>query len=321
LNKLLGEHIPNSPVSTDGVHPRATWQANPNIAKWGLTWREMDDGYVEIGCSIVMKDVMLLGHGNVLEVLAMGDNIDVWICLLPLGGAEGDAQPDYIVVRLPWDKCSEVVCGDKTNGVGMVFDEGKFPESEDKLMGCWAHMTSTRLARNAKIGMKKSKAIKKKASAPSSVGGGKAENSAPRKSKAKAKESDDVILDIDEALRRGDKLSMKTRPQDIDKTYRALEIGLADCFLYKKNRILGSFHSERLHIASDSMKYRRILKSCLEQVTSCPCTICLVLASIGWQPILFNFNHPSCAVIFLSADGRYTSCIFGSRIIHTGPRY
>ena len=57
--------------------------------------------------------------------------------------------------------------------------------------------------------MKKSKAIKKKATAPFSIGRGEAKNSAPRKSKAK--ESDDVILDIDEALKRRDKLSMKTR--------------------------------------------------------------------------------------------------------------
>jgi hypothetical protein len=312
LNKLLGEYIPNSPISTNGVHPRATWQANPNIAKWGLTWREMDDGYVEIGCSIVMKGVMLPGHGNLLEVLAKDNDIDVLICLLPLGGTEGDAQPDYITVRVPWDKCSEVVCGDKANGVGMVFDDGEFPESEDELMECWAQMTSARLAHNTEIGAKKSKAIKKKASAPSSGGGGEVENSASRKSKAKAKESDDVILDIDKALRRGDKLSTKTRPQDIDKIYCALEIGLADCFPYKKNRIPGSFHSECLHIAPNSMKYRRILKSRLEQVTSCPCTIYLVLACIGWQPIFFNFNHPSCAVMFLSAKGRYTSCISGS---------
>jgi hypothetical protein len=182
-------------------------------------------------------------------------------------------------------------------------------------------MTSARLACNAEIGAKKSKAIKKKASTPSSTGGGEAESNVPRKSKADAKESDDVILDIDEALRRGDKLSTKTRLQDINKSYCALEIGLPDCFPYKKNRIPGSFHSERFHIAPDSMKYRRILKSRFEQVTSCPCTICLVLACIGWQPILFNFNHPSCTVMFLSAGGRYTSYISGLRIIHTGPRY
>jgi hypothetical protein len=101
-------------------------------------------------------------------------------------------------------------------------------------------MTSTRLARNVEIGAKKSKAIKKKVSAPSSASGGKAESSASRKSKAKPKESDNVILDIDEALKRGDKLSTKTRLQDIDKIYRVLEIGLADCFPYK-NMITGSF--------------------------------------------------------------------------------
>jgi hypothetical protein len=98
----------------------------------------MDDGYIEIGCSIFMKGVMLPGHSNVLEVLAVGGDVDVLICLHPLGGAEGDGQPDYIAVRLLWDKCSEVVCGDKANGVGMVFDNGEFPESEDEMMGCWA---------------------------------------------------------------------------------------------------------------------------------------------------------------------------------------
>jgi hypothetical protein len=109
----------------------------------------MDDGYNEIGCSIFMKGVMLPGHGNVLKVLGMDPDVDVLICLLPLGGAEGDAQLDYIAVRLPGNKCSEVICGEKANGVGMVFDEGEFPDSEEELMGCWAQMTSARLARNA----------------------------------------------------------------------------------------------------------------------------------------------------------------------------
>jgi hypothetical protein len=183
----------------DGVHPRAMWQGNPNIAKWGLTWREMDDGYIEIRYSIFMKGVMLPGHDNVLEVLAMENDVDVdvLICLHPLGGAEGDGQPDYIAVRLPWDRCSEVICGDKANGVGMVFDDSKFPKSEEEMMECWAQMTSARLTQNAEIGAKKGKAIKKKASAPSSTGGGEAESCAPRKLKAKPKEADDVILDIE----------------------------------------------------------------------------------------------------------------------------
>jgi hypothetical protein len=61
----------------------------------------MDDGYIEIGCSIFMKGVILPGHGNILEVLEMDSDVDVLICLLPLGSAEEDAQLDYIVVRLP----------------------------------------------------------------------------------------------------------------------------------------------------------------------------------------------------------------------------
>jgi hypothetical protein len=98
----------------------------------------MDDVYIEIGGSIYMKDVKLPGHGNILEVLGMGNDVDVLICLLSLGGAQGDAQPDYIVVRLPWDKCSEAIFGDKANAIGMVFDSGKFPDFEEKLIGCWA---------------------------------------------------------------------------------------------------------------------------------------------------------------------------------------
>jgi hypothetical protein len=90
LNKLLRDYIPNSTVTIDGIHPQVTWQGNLNIAKWGLTWREMDDGYIEIGCSIFMKGVMLPGHGNVLEVLAMGSDVDVLIYVHPLDGAEGD---------------------------------------------------------------------------------------------------------------------------------------------------------------------------------------------------------------------------------------
>jgi hypothetical protein len=39
----------------------------------------MEDGYVEIGCSIFIKGVMLPGHENVLEVLEMDLDIDVLI--------------------------------------------------------------------------------------------------------------------------------------------------------------------------------------------------------------------------------------------------
>jgi hypothetical protein len=63
--------------------------------------RKMDDGYVKIKYSIFMKEIMLLGHSN---VLGMGSNMDMMICMLSLGKAKGDGQPDYINVRLLWTK-------------------------------------------------------------------------------------------------------------------------------------------------------------------------------------------------------------------------
>ena len=99
-------------------------------------------------------------------------------------------------------------------------------------------MTSARLACNAKIGVKKSNVTRKKAFVPSSADGGEAESNAPRKSKAKAKELDDVILDIDKALKRDDKLSTKTRLQVIDKIYHALEIGLGIASCTKRTGFL-----------------------------------------------------------------------------------
>jgi hypothetical protein len=140
----------------------------------------------------------------------------------------------------------------KANANGMVFDSSKFLEFKDKMLGT---DDVHQMAQKTKIGAKKSMVTKKKAAIPSSSGGGKAKSSAPKKTKSKPKELNNVILNIDEALRHEDKLSTKTRPQDIDKIYCALKIGLAICFLYKKNRIPASFHSDRLHIAPDSMKY------------------------------------------------------------------
>jgi hypothetical protein len=61
------------------------YKANPLISKWGLTWREMDDGYVEIGCLIFMKEVILLGYGNFM------------IYMLPLG--EGKEISNQIILQ------------------------------------------------------------------------------------------------------------------------------------------------------------------------------------------------------------------------------
>jgi hypothetical protein len=62
-----------------------------------LTWREMDNDFVEIGCFNIMKGVMLPEQRNIMNVVDMDNGIDVMICLLPLGEAKGGGQPNYIV--------------------------------------------------------------------------------------------------------------------------------------------------------------------------------------------------------------------------------
>jgi hypothetical protein len=73
------------------------YKANPLISKWGLTWREMDDGYVEIGCLIFMKEVILLGYGNFMNVIGIVSKVDVMIYMLPLG--EGKEISNQIILQ------------------------------------------------------------------------------------------------------------------------------------------------------------------------------------------------------------------------------
>jgi hypothetical protein len=66
---------------------------------------------------------------------------------------------------------------------------------------------------------------------------GKAKGSKPKKSKEKAKEVDNVILNIDKVLKKEDKLSTKRRPHDVNKIYHALRVILDNCFSCKKSKI------------------------------------------------------------------------------------
>jgi hypothetical protein len=67
--------------------------------------------------------------------------------------------------------------------------------------------TSARHARNTKVGIKKKKII---TTIPEV--GTEAKGSNPKKGKWKAKEEDNIIQDIDKAVKRADKLFTKTRP-------------------------------------------------------------------------------------------------------------
>jgi len=295
LGKLLGVQIENSDIECDGLGVRATWMGNPGIQAWGLCWRDAEDGYVEIACSIMLKGCMLPGHGSVMNVIEKGPNVHVMICLLPIRDA--DKQPDYIAVSLPWAKCNEEVCGHKSMENGMQF-EGQSPVSAEEFMISWEVLNTNRIDRNNKADEAAQRGKKKAAPRPrkrkdaaaqavgseagaSSVDAGTdaqqtdAGDSSRRKrirgKKSAAGEPSDgpkeLVYTLDEALLRGNKLTTKTKDAEVDAIYKALETGLMHAFPYRHRRIPGLIHSTKLHIAPDELKYRKIIRDRLGQVS------------------------------------------------------
>ena len=96
------------------------------------------------------------------------------------------------------------------------------------------------------------------------------ETGSPSKPKRKGKGKDDpnrvLKLTLDEALRRGNHLTTKTKDNEVNAIYQALETGLLHAFPYKKQRLPGVIPSDRFHIAPDELKYKKIAKDRLGQV-------------------------------------------------------
>jgi hypothetical protein len=53
-------------------------------------------------------------------------------------------------------------------------------------------------------------------------------------------------------------LSTKTKDDEVNAIYKALEEGLGNAFPYKKRRLPRVIPSEKLFIAPDKLKYRKI---------------------------------------------------------------
>jgi len=64
----------------------------------------------------------MLDHGNVINVVEVGDDVHLLICLHSIRDKEG--QLDYIAIALPWNSCyEEVYCKDGViNGMMFIRD-------------------------------------------------------------------------------------------------------------------------------------------------------------------------------------------------------
>lgn len=280
LARLLGVELAHTDVNHGDIVPRAVWAGNPTIQQWGLCWRVLPSQRIEIACSYLYKGNMIPGYGNVLEILENVEHVDILISLPAL--RDPSAPTDYIAVSMPWAACTEAVCGEPAVKQGMTFN-GAAPATIEEFMDAWSAIDYARLAINNAIdaaaavapSSSKRKPTPSKKKRPTAemvdLGDDGDENvqgsQDPSKPKRRAKSTKDAIeYSLDEALTKGNQMTSKMKDVKIDAIYKALETGLGHLFPYKKRRLPGVISSEKLHIAPDELKYRRIAKDRLGQV-------------------------------------------------------
>ena len=167
--------------------------------------------------------------------------------------------------------------------------EGEYPETLDDFMNLWESLNAARISANEEVeaeieaekaaaqmkekGKKKATPRKKRGAPGTGEEGDQepaqetGEGSKPkRKGKGKAAVGKELRLSLDDALSRGNRLSTKTKDDEVNAIYKALEEGLGHAFPYKKRRLPGVIPSEKLHIAPDELKYRKIATARLGQV-------------------------------------------------------
>jgi hypothetical protein len=111
-------------------------------------------------------------------------------------------------------------------------------------------------------------------------------SSKERKSKIEEK-SKPLLLSFDDALTRANKLSTNTKDDEVEAIYKVLNAGLSRLFPYSKHCFPSAILSDRLHIAPDTLKYRKIAKKRLSQVSVLfiLCMLVRPFPSIGCQMI------------------------------------
>jgi hypothetical protein len=194
---------------------------------------------------------------------------------------------------------------------GMVFEGDNTPDNLEDFLNSWEMLNYRRVEENLMIeaeiarekgrekaaGKKKVDASKKRKDAPPAPPAPAAAaeaipttsegSSKKRKTKEKASPSKALVFSLDEALARGNRLSTKTKDNEVEAIYKALDAGLSHVFPYKKHRLPGVIPLDRLHIAPDELKYCRIAKERFTQVSVLFILLTPVRSScgIGCQPI------------------------------------
>ena len=74
-----------------------------------------------------------------------------------------------------------------------------------------------------------------------------------RKGKDKANPNKEINFTLDEALLRGNELTTKTKDNEMEAIYEALDARLSHAFLYRKHRLSSVILSDMLHIVPNEL--------------------------------------------------------------------
>ena len=76
----------------------------------------------------------------------------------------------------------------------------------------------------------------------------------------------DRKLTLAAAILQANNLTAKTKPADVEAMYKSLEEGLGQCFPYGQDPLPCKIPADKIHLASDSLKYRVFVEKRKDQV-------------------------------------------------------
>ena len=292
---LLGEEeSDNYDIEDEGVQPRATWLANSKVVRWGITWRhDSPDSPASAGLLGEAPSTMVSNGFTVLKVdyafeTPFDEAVVALLAVHPV--VEGEGKDDHIAVILDAKRCHHDCCAN-ANDKGMQFASGFAENAEDVVFG-FRELAVIRDRVNTALKEKTAEKPKKRPRAnKADAGAGTEENedtveseeSSKKKGKRKAAGSDAATsggsgdrtprskkaprkLTLAEAIVQANSLSSKSKPADVEAMYKTLEEGLGGCFPYGQEPIPQKFHSNKIHLAPASMKYRTYIPKRKDQI-------------------------------------------------------
>ena len=285
---LLGnEYEMELDIEYNGIQPRAAWRMSDKIHRWRITWRDSTpmNPDVFLGINGNVESAIMMFHGmTLLAMLVVKDEVFAFplVALLAVHPIKaGDGDDDYIAVVMDATMCHMDLCVG-TQERGLQFADGYAEDGDDVLVA----FSTVEVARDQVIKERAEAAAKptkrprvKKSDAVTSVqeAGDEiavtGESSRPRRksrsagggqgSKGKKPEGK---LTLAAAIVQANNLTAKTKPADVEAMYKSLEDGLGQCFPYEQDPLPSKIPAGRIHLASDSLKYRVFVEKRKDQV-------------------------------------------------------